>query len=119
MPRSLPRESIDRVRSTGKILISSATLAELDDVLRRPRFDKYIQEEERLKFLAAFVRDAQLVQATANVTDCRDPRDNKFFELAVSGNADVIISGDKDLLVLHPFRGISVLTPQDFLTQPR
>lgn len=48
---------------------------------------------------------------------CRDPKDDKFLELAVSGNADVIVTGDKDLLALHPFRGIAILTPLDFASQ--
>jgi predicted nucleic acid-binding protein len=51
------------------------------------------------------------------VTDCRDPKDNKFLELALSGKATHIVSGDEDLLVLHPFRGILILMPQAFLAQ--
>jgi putative PIN family toxin of toxin-antitoxin system len=92
-------------------------VAELNDVLRRPRFDKYLQEEERMEFLATLVREAELVDVTAVVTDCRDPKDNKFLELAVSGKATHVISGDDDLLVLHPFRGIPILTPHDFVAQ--
>lgn len=51
------------------------------------------------------------------VTNCRDPKDNKFLELAVSGNATWIVSGDKDLLSLHPYRGIPIITLQTFLDQ--
>jgi uncharacterized protein len=94
--------------------MSSATVAELNDVLRRPRFDPYVHEDERLQFLATLVRDAELVEVTEVVTDCRDPKDNKFLELALNGNATHIVSGDEDLLVLHPFRGIPILTPQGF-----
>ena len=46
---------------------------------------------------------------------CRDPKDNQFLELAVNGQADFIVTGDEDLLVLHPFRAIPILTPRDFL----
>jgi uncharacterized protein len=46
---------------------------------------------------------------------CRDPKDNMFLELALSGNADLIISGDNDLLVLNQFRGIPVITPREFI----
>ena len=70
-----------------------------------------------MAFLDAFVRDAELVEVNQVVTDCRDPRDNKFLEVAVPGNAACILSGDSDLLVLNPFRGIVVLTPQEFLAQ--
>jgi len=50
-----------------------------------------------------------------SVTDCRDPDDNKFLELALSGKADLIITGDADLLSLHPWRGIAILSPADYL----
>ena len=49
------------------------------------------------------------------VTDCRDPKDNKFLESALSGKGSHIITGDSDLLVLHPFRGIAIVNPNSFL----
>ena len=52
-----------------------------------------------------------------HVQACRDPRDNKFLEVAVNGRADILVSGDKDLLALHPFRGIDIITPADYLTR--
>ena len=62
------------------------------------------------------MHEAELVNVVETVTDCRDPRDNKFLELAVSGRATHIVTGDSDLLVLHPFRGIIVVSPSSFLT---
>jgi predicted nucleic acid-binding protein len=53
---------------------------------------------------------------TEVVTDCRDPKDNKFLELAVSGRATHIVTGDPDLLTLHPFRGVAIMTAQAFLS---
>jgi putative PIN family toxin of toxin-antitoxin system len=117
LPSSVPRQAFDRVLGHGRILISSATVAELNDVLRRPGFDRYLREEERLEFLAVLVRAAELVEVTTVVTECRDPKDNKFLELAVSGEATHIISGDNDLLALHPFRGIPILAPHHFIAQ--
>ena len=67
--------------------------------------------------LARLIREAELVNVTETVAECRDPKDNKFLELAISGQAMYLISGDKDLLVLHPFRGIQVVSPQMFLMQ--
>jgi predicted nucleic acid-binding protein len=49
------------------------------------------------------------------VRDCRDPKDDKLLELALSGRADLILTGDEDLLVLHPWRGVSILTPSAYL----
>jgi putative PIN family toxin of toxin-antitoxin system len=114
LPRSVPRQAFDRVPEQGKILISVATVNELNEVLRRQHFDKYVREAQRLEFLAALIREAELVDVTEIVTECRDPKDNKFLELAVSGKATCIISGDKDLLALHPFRGIPVIAPRFF-----
>jgi uncharacterized protein len=49
------------------------------------------------------------------VTDCLDPKDNMFLALALSGKADMIVTGDIDLLSLHPWRGIAILRPADYL----
>ena len=114
-PRSVPRQAFDLAAERGQLLVSAATIAELDEVLRRPKFNKYVTEEERLEFLAALVRDAEIVRITTEITECRDPKDNKFLELAVSGTASHIISGDADLLTLHPFQGIAIVTPHVFL----
>lgn len=116
LKQSVSRQAFDRAFELGQVLLSWATISELNDVLSRERFDKYVLEEERKQFLAAFVREVILIEVTKTITECRDPKDNKFLELAVSGNAlCIVVSGDKDLLVLHPFRGISILTPQSFL----
>ena len=69
----------------------------------------------RMEFFAALVLTAENVEVNEAITVCRDPKDDKFLELAVSGQASHIISGDADLLVLHPFREVSILTPQAFL----
>lgn len=114
LPRSVPRQAFDAA-SQGRLLVSAATVAELDEVLRRPKFNKYLPEEKRLEFLAALVREAEQVEIAEAVSACRDAKDNKFLELAVSGRASHILSGDEDLLVLHPFRGIAILAPQAFL----
>jgi putative PIN family toxin of toxin-antitoxin system len=68
-----------------------------------------------LEFLSALLREAEVIDTVDVVTDCRDPKDNKFLELALSGRGSHIVTGDADLLVLHPFRGIAVVTPQSYL----
>jgi uncharacterized protein len=116
LPLSVPRQALDRAMREGRPLISVATTTELDEVIHLPRFDKYLSEEERIEFLTTLVHEAELVNVEETVTDCRDPRDNKFLELAVSGRATHIVTGDSDLLVLHPFRAIIVVSPSSFLT---
>ena len=73
--------------------------------------------EERRQFLRLFDRVAELIPITHIVRACRDPKDDKFLELAVNGAAQLIITGDGDLLALHPFRGIEILTPARYLTR--
>jgi putative PIN family toxin of toxin-antitoxin system len=115
LPRSVPRQAFDAAAARGKLLVSEATVTELDEVLRRRKFNKYVPEDKRLEFLAALVQEAEQVEVTEIITACRDAKDNKFLELAVSGRASHILSGDGDLLALHPFRGIAVVSPQSFL----
>lgn len=113
--RSVPRQGFDQAWAQGRILISAPTVAELNEVLRRDHFDRYVGREKRLAFLASLVGTGELVEVTEVVSDCRDAKDNKFLELALSGEASHIVSGDQDLLVLHPFRGVPILTPRAFL----
>ncbi len=112
---SLPRQAIDAALARGMILISTDVLTELDEVLSRERFNKYLEPEDRKRFLAALIREAEWIAVTTTVNVCRDPKDNKFLELALSGGANVLVSGDADLLSLETFRGIEVLSPESFL----
>jgi len=113
---SVPRQAFDKALDEGTILISVPVLLELAEVLSRQKLDRYVLEEERMRFLIALLKEAELVEITEAITDCRDAKDNKFLELAVSGRADFIVSGDADLLALAPFRGIPLLTPREFLS---
>ncbi len=99
----------------GVLLLSWPIIDELTEVLKRTKFDNYVSLDKRMSFLATLIGMATFVEITATITDCRDPKDNMFLELAVSGQANGIISGDKDLLELHPFRGIPILRPDEFL----
>lgn len=107
--------AVDRAREEGTILISFETLAELSEVLSRKQFRRYIDEEDVRRFLAALTREAQWVDVRAHVTACRDPKDDKFLSLGINGKATHIVTGDADLLALHPFQGIQILTPVMFL----
>ena len=115
LPRSMSRQAFDAAVLRGRLLVSNATIAELYDVIRRPKFNKYILERLRLEFIAALVQKAEIVKITEVINACRDPKDNKFLDLAISGYAQYIISGDTDLLVLHPFRGVDIVSPRFFI----
>ncbi len=83
----------------------------------RPKFDHYLASRQRLLFLHDFSRAVTLVPVKKRVLECRDVRDNKFLEVALNGDADLILTGDQDLLVLAPWRGISIVTPAEYLEQ--
>ena len=110
-----PGVALARAYDTGEILVSVPLMRELHDVVSRPKFDRYVTPSERERFLGLLLRDAQLVEITESIRACRDPKDDQVLELAVCGRADWIITGDADLLVLDPFRGIRIVTPTDFL----
>lgn len=112
---SKPAQALEYALANGEILLSLDLLEELNEVLRRERFNRYLTSEEREEFLEALTKRAVLVEITENVQECRDPKDNKVLELALNGEAQYIISGDRDLLVLHPFRYMPVITADEFL----
>lgn len=115
LPESKPRHALDSALSKGEILLSFATLAELYEVLSRERFRRYVDEETVRAFLAAFTREAEWIAVDAQIRACRDPKDDKFLELAVAGHATHIVTGDADLLALNPFREIEILSPDALL----
>jgi putative PIN family toxin of toxin-antitoxin system len=102
------------VLTHGVLLLSDVVVDEIDDVFKRPRIERYISGRRREEFFRTLIDTAVLVETRISVVACRDPKDDKFLELAVNGAADCIVSGDPDLLALHPFRGIPILTPAVF-----
>lgn len=114
-PLSHPRQVFEIVRGQGSLVASIETLAEIEHVLKRPRFDRYMRRMLREDFLEGLEQMVGVVEITQTIRVCRDPGDDKFLELAVSGSATHIVSGDQDLLDLHPFRGISIVSPRRFL----
>jgi uncharacterized protein len=114
-PQSIVRQAFNRAINDHQIVASSLTWAELTEVINRPKFDKYIPKIERLLFLDTVKQKIIFIEPTEAITDCRDPKDNKFLEIAVASEADCIVTGDLDLLILNPFRTISILKSGDFL----
>ena len=114
-PGSVNRKAYDRAREIGIPIYSNSTLAEFAETLLRTKFDKYISVEKRLEAIAAYEKRGQLIGVSVNIDLCRDPKDNKFLELAYEAGAACIVTGDKDLLVLNPFEDIPILTAGEFL----
>ncbi len=115
LPSSVPSQAVRRAVDHGILLVSEATMNELADVLSRPKFDRYIGLEDRQQFLRLLGRVAEFVAGVYTVRECRDPKDDKFLEVALSGKADLILTGDADLFTLNPWRGIAILSPAGYL----
>jgi putative PIN family toxin of toxin-antitoxin system len=114
---SVPDRAVRHAFASDRIAVSDATMAELLDVLARPRLARFIDPELRDKVLALLDALGAFFVPTEAVADCRDAKDDKYLELALAARAEVIVSGDDDLLVLHPWRGVRVLRPADYLAE--
>ena len=112
---SVPARIFNIVEQNHTLLKSDASSTELVEVILRDKFDTFVDLATRRKFLARFLNKATPVETNEKITACRDPKDNMILELAVAGKADFIITGDKDLLVLNPFRNIKIVKPAEFL----
>jgi uncharacterized protein len=100
----------------NRLLLSQAVEDEYREVIFRPKFDRFVTIERRQRILDIVVVVAERVEPTEIIQACRDPKDDKYLALAAAGGADVIVSSDvRHLLSMHPWRGISILSPADFL----
>jgi putative PIN family toxin of toxin-antitoxin system len=119
-PNSVPRQVFLAAVRLYELCVSQATLAELQEVMQRPKFDRYAPLQERLNFCSLVSDRARLCDvdtASEQFADgaCRDSKDAKFLALALACQAVVLVSSDEDLHVLHPWNGVSILTPAEFL----
>jgi putative PIN family toxin of toxin-antitoxin system len=85
-------------------------------VLFRAKFNKYFTINEREEVAERFLLSFLQIDVDVVITDCRDPKDNMFLELAISAKAVCLISGDPDLLILNPFRNIPIINAATFLS---
>jgi uncharacterized protein len=108
---SIPGQAVRKAVEGDQLLMSEESLYELADVLSRKKFDRYISVEDREEFVRLVLRVAEIVPIVTAVHECRDETDNRILEVAVNGEAELIVSGDQDLLILNPFRGIRILNP--------
>jgi len=113
--QSKPAQAFRTALDRGRILLSRPVLKELNEVLARKKLKPYLLPEEREQFIIALLRESIFIDIKESIQICRDHKDDKFLELAVNGGAACIVSGDEDLLILNPFRDISIINPDEFL----
>ncbi|MGA7155893.1 MAG: putative toxin-antitoxin system toxin component, PIN family [Acidobacteriaceae bacterium] len=119
---SVPHQALLLALGACDVCSSVETLEELGTVLQRDKFDRYLDRALRLSFVAQMRRHTHLfaVQSSdveADLPACRDPKDNQFLALVLAAEADALISSDEDLLMLHPWRGVPVMTAAEFLAR--
>jgi|SRR5690625_2715070 len=115
-PAGTPRRLIELFAArSANLIFSPATFSELTERLAKPKFDRYRSDEQMLAWLDWLGELAEWVDPWEEVSACRDPDDNKFLATALAGEADVLVTGDADLLVLDPFEGIPIVNPAQCL----
>lgn len=113
--KGIPRAALDIALEIGLIVRSDDTLDELWEVLVRPKFDRFLPLGDRILLLRGFEKISQPIEVKSSIVICRDPKDDKFLNLALEAKAFCITTGDKDLLVLAESFAFEILTPSQFL----
>ena len=108
---------MDKALREHEVVVSEPLIEELADVLSRDKFDRYVSLEDREGFVRRVLQVATLAPVLSEVADCRDPKDNHLLALALDSESKCLVSGDGDLTALHPWRGIAVMPPCDFLAE--
>ncbi len=96
------------------VLFSDDLFCELLEVLKRPKFKKYFSGTDIENLVTLLHEKVELIEITHHFEDCRDPKDNFLLDLAVSGHANYLVTGDADLLILNPFQGVEIISYQHF-----
>lgn len=113
----VPEQALLRAEAADIFALSAAVDAEIAGVLERPRFAASISSARRTRILDVLRGEAVWFSPVERVADCRDRKDDKYLELALAAGAWAIVSGDADLLVLHPWRGVRILRPAAYLAE--
>lgn len=112
---SVSTQAFDKAIATGTIVCSSSILEEFATRFVRRKFKKYMPDEDRVEAIGRVKRISLFIEPTIDIKACRDPDDDKFLSLAIAIKANCIVTGDGKLQELHPFRGIPIVSPADFL----
>lgn len=115
LKNSLPFRAFENAVKHHAVLRSHDTLHELSSILSKSKFDHYFKDNNsRITFVLAYIRATENIEVNHRINIC-DPKDDMYLELALSGEAECVVTGDSDLLVLHPFENIQIITPKFFI----
>ena len=112
---SVSAQAVDKALAGFDVMVSEPLVEELADVLSREKFDRYVSVWDREEFLRRILQIATIAPVLSEVDDCRDPDDNRLLALALDSESDYILTGDRGLLLLNPWRGVRIVSPREFL----
>lgn len=112
-----PAQAVERAVTKAQLVATRETLRELIEKLHSPKFDPYVRRGRRDALLERVAALVEIIDVLQPIRASRDAKDDKFLEAAVNGRADVIVTGDRDLLDLNPFRGAAIVTPAEYLAR--
>ena len=118
--RGTPAELADRLLAEGWLVFSQATFAELETRIWKPKFDRYLSMEHRNRLLHELNGCAQWVDIPPEIaaqTFSRDVTDDAFVHVAMAAGVTRLVSGDDDLLCLHPLGTLHILSPRAALDE--
>jgi hypothetical protein len=116
-PNSVAETAIRLARAHDAICLSRAVIDEIKAVLRRPKFRRAISRQRREQIVDLLAAAARFVEPTEQVQDCRDDKDNAYLEVALAAGAEIIVTGDADLLALDPWRGVRIIGPAEYVAR--
>ena len=114
LTKGAPFRVVERLIKNNALIFSKETISELSSRITQSKFDKYVSAEDREAYVNNLILSADLVIIDNLIQGCRDRGDDKFLETAVKGDAQFIISSGRDLLAMHRFEGIDIVTVQEF-----
>jgi putative PIN family toxin of toxin-antitoxin system len=98
-----------------KVVLSEQILEEIETVAQRPKLEKYFPATKVQELIELLKTIGLCIEITSEVSICRDAKDNYLLALAQDSQADFLITGDRDLLILTNFEGTKIITYRDFL----
>lgn len=99
------------------LIFSQELLEEFLTVAKRPKFRRFFSSSDIEEIIETIQEYAEFIEVTSKTEVCKDPKDNFLLSLSMDGNADFLLTGDNDLLILTKFRKTSIITISDFLDE--
>jgi putative PIN family toxin of toxin-antitoxin system len=116
LPHSTAANALEIALAYFDAVCSKEVLYELLDVIKRDKFGKYASKQELAERLSLYTQSVIFMDVVIEVTDCKDPKDNKFLSLALTSGAKLIVSGDKkDLICMNPYQNVDILRLREFI----